>query len=232
MANLALSQSAWTTASKVHLLRENKSLEQLELLLLNGLFPQGLTRGCLVEIVGGRSSGRTSTCLYILTRAMRRNEICACVDLNNQFDPASLAQFGAPIELLSWVRCNGKMEHAIRSADLLLHAGGFGIVLLDLCGASARDLNKIPISYWFRFRRAVENTPTILLICSEHPQARSCTQNTLELRAQKFHWSGHAPFALLEGLELAALSRKARQSKLVSIRLNEKNVCVSAFSRL
>jgi hypothetical protein len=105
----------------------------------------------------------------------------------------------------------------MRSADLLLHAGGFGVVLLDLCGANSHDLNRIPLSYWFRFRRAIEDTPTILLICSEQQQARSCSLYSLALRARKTHWAGNAPFSLLEGLEASAVNIRAR-SKVTSIR--------------
>ncbi len=89
----------------------------------------------------------------------------------------------------------------MRSADLLLHAGGFGVVGLDLCETSVRILNRIPLSYWFRFQRAIESTPTILLVSARSSQARSCSINVLELELKASHWSGQSPFCLLQGFE-------------------------------
>jgi hypothetical protein len=107
----------------------------------------------------------------------------------------------------------------MRSTDLLLHAGGFGVVVLDLCETSVRILNRIPLSYWFRFQRAIESTPTILLVSARSSQARSCSINALELELKVSHWSGNAPFRLLQGFEtLARPQRPANRSpqKLVT----------------
>jgi hypothetical protein len=167
----------------------------------------------LLDLHGKRSSGRLSLCLHVLAAATQRGEICAIVDLHNSFDPASAARAQVRLEKIVWVRCNGNAAHAIRAADLLLHAGGFGVVLLDLCEASARMLNRIPLSYWYRFRRAVENTPSIVLICADFPQAKSCARNNVQLKLKALRWSGSAPFLLLRGLETEAV-----QQKLASIR--------------
>jgi hypothetical protein len=124
--------------------------------------------------------------------------------------PASAVAAGVRLDRLIWVRCHGNAEHAIRSADLLLHAGGFGVVLLDLCEANPRVLNRVPLSYWYRFRRAVEHTPAILLLCAESSQAKSCSSNQLQLKHNVFHWSGKPPFLILHGLQVQALLRKAK----------------------
>ena len=208
----------WMKASELNLCREESKQQSLELAHLKNFFPSGLQRGCLVEINGPRSSGRTSLSLYILAASIANGETCAFVDLDYQFHPAQLAQTGVLLDQLSWVKCNGNTEHALRSADLLLHAGGFGIVLLDLCGADAQTLNRIPISYWYRFQRAIQNTSTILLVCSERQQTRSCSRYSLSLKARKFHWKGDHPFTLLNALELTALPNKPAQSKVTSIR--------------
>jgi hypothetical protein len=208
----------WSSGTKLPAWREEEKYYPLELPGLISFIPNGLNRGSLVEITGAISSGKTSTSIYILAESISMGETCACVDLNNQFDPYSLAQSGICLGQLSWVRCQGNTEHAIRAADLLLHAGGFGVVLLDLCGASSADLNRIPLSYWFRFRRAIEDTPTILLICGEHPQARSCSRHSFEIRPKKFHWTGEGSFGILRALESIATPRKAAHAKVTSIR--------------
>src|SRR6185369_8729168 len=52
----------------------------------------------------------------------------------------------------SVVGCAGNVEHAMRAADLVIHAGGFGTVAVDLAEALPRQLQRIPPTAWFRFR--------------------------------------------------------------------------------
>src|SRR6266478_8282319 len=68
----------------------------------------GLARGCLTEICGTASSGRTSVLLFALARATRRGEVCALVDSSDAFDPASAAAAGMVMSRLLWVRCGEK----------------------------------------------------------------------------------------------------------------------------
>jgi hypothetical protein len=208
-AALLRSTGLWKPPSLLHQTREEPKFPPLHFCRLNSLFPKGLSRGIIAEISGPRSSGKTSTCFHILAEATARGETCAIIDIDDSFHPASAAAAGIKLEQLIWVRCQGNAEYAIRATDLILHAGGFGVVLLDLCEASLRVLNRIPLSYWYRFRRAVEHTPTILLICAGFPQARSCSSKRLELRSKAFRWSGKAPFLLLRGLEANAMFRQA-----------------------
>ena len=49
----------------------------------------GLPRGAITEIFGPPSSGRTSTMVSILAEANAEGEVCALVDGNDAFDPAS-----------------------------------------------------------------------------------------------------------------------------------------------
>ena len=185
---------------------------------LKPLIQKGFSRGSLVEVNGRRSSGRTSVVLHILAEATSRGEICALVDLYNSFDPSSAARAGVQLERLVWVRCGGNAEHGMRAADLLLHAGGFGVVLLDLCEAKANVLNRIPFSYWYRFRRAIEHTPTILVVSAEKPQVKG-SSSSLQVKRKFLGWSGTAPFLLLRSMEvIAALKATAISPKALSIR--------------
>src|SRR6202171_5107060 len=68
----------------------------------------GLARGCLTEICGTASSGRTSVLLFALARATQRGEVCALVDASDAFDPASAAAAGMEMSRLLWVRCGEK----------------------------------------------------------------------------------------------------------------------------
>jgi recA bacterial DNA recombination protein len=65
----------------------------------------GLPRGCLTEVCGPVSSGRTSLLLAVLAAATQRQEACALVDVTDAFDPLSAAIAAVNFENLLWVRC-------------------------------------------------------------------------------------------------------------------------------
>jgi hypothetical protein len=85
----------------------------------------------------------------------------------------------------------------LRAADLLIHAGGFGVVALDLAEVAPAALNRIPPTAWFRFRRAVDSTPAILAVIADRPLVKSCSAMTIKLPPRKARFSGRAPFLLL-----------------------------------
>src|SRR5580658_2614597 len=65
----------------------------------------GLPRGCLTEVCGPASSGRTSVLLATLGAATQRQEVCALVDISDAFNPHSAAAAGVNFEKMLWVRC-------------------------------------------------------------------------------------------------------------------------------
>jgi hypothetical protein len=201
----------WTSASNLMETQAEPKFPQLPLPALKSLLAKGLARGVIAEVSGQRSTGRTALVLHALAESSRRGEICAIVDLQNSFDPASAARAGVCLDHLVWIRCGGNAEHAMRAADLLLHAGGFGLVLLDICEASTRVLNRIPLSYWYRFSRAIQNTPTVLLVCSDAPQVKSCSSATVEISRKNAVWSGKKPFSLLRSILGSATVKAASQ---------------------
>ena len=144
----------------------------------------GLPRGGLTEMVGPASSGRTALTLAILATMTTREEVCAWVDAQNAFDPYSAQAAGAELERLLWVRCRN-IEQTLRTADLLVQGGGFGMVVLDLSDVAPRTVRRVPLSFWFRFRRAVEHTPTVLILLEREPCAKSCASLVLEVRNSK-----------------------------------------------
>jgi hypothetical protein len=125
------------------------------------------------------SSGCTSVMLAALAEATgTRKESCVLIDASNAFDPASAEAAGVDLQRLLWVRCSGtkfsNLEQVLKTTDLLLQAGGFGMVIVDLNDIPPSIARKIPLATWFRFRRAVENTNTALLVFEQEPYAKSC----------------------------------------------------------
>lgn len=192
----------------------------------------GLPRGCLTEVFGEISSGMTSLLQSALAaRTVNSNsEVCALVDAQDSFDP-NCAQFaGVALRQLLWVRCRN-VDQALRSVDLLLHGGGFSLVALDLSGAPARLVRQIPLSFWFRLRRTVENTSTILLVLSRESNAKTCASLVLRMEREAARWSlqdheypsrdFHTPSALLNGwtttAEIIRSSARRKRNNLAVI---------------
>lgn len=148
----------------------------------------GLPRGALSEIFGPASSGRTSLMYSALAYATTHEETCALVDTNDVFAPGAATAAGIDFKRLLWVRCGGNLENAFKATDLLLHAGGFGLVILDLGDVAGKDARRIISSWWYRFRRTVEDRPTVLTVISEEACTRACAAVTLELNGTA-EWS-------------------------------------------
>ena len=156
----------------------------------------GLPRGGMTELVGPESSGRTSVMLSILAETTARGETCALVDAQDAFDPSSAKAAGVRLEQLLWVRCKG-LQQALTAIDWMAHAAGFGVLALDLGQVPAECIQRVPLSTWYRFRRAIEHTPTILL-CLER-ESSTCASLVLRFEAPRIAWScpERLPFACL-----------------------------------
>src|SRR5205814_6766253 len=66
-------------------------------------------------------------------------------------------------------------------ADLLLESGGFGLIALDLGDLQPHTARHVPLTTWFRFRRAVEHTSTVLLAIERQSIAGSCSSLLVKL---------------------------------------------------
>src|SRR5271155_945145 len=148
----------------------------------------GLPRGCLTEITGAAGSGRMSFLVSLLAGLTGRGESCAGVDGRDAFDPCGAEAAGGELGRLLLVRC-GNIEQALRGADLLLHGGGFGLVALDLSDLPGATVRRVPLNVWFRFRRMVENTGTILLLLEQEACAKSCASLVLRLEMEAARWN-------------------------------------------
>ncbi len=177
----------------------------------------GIPRGAITEIIGDPSSGKTSLLLSSLAAAAGQSENCALVDTTNCFDPLSAVEAKIELSKLLWVRCSGKVEHAFKTVDLLLHGGGFGLVALDLGDVPISYTNRIVSSWWYRFRHVLENTRTALIVIAQTPCARSAAAQVLELKQDTSVWSvasahpGQPPSThacLLRGSQLCVERRK------------------------
>jgi hypothetical protein len=94
-----------------------------------------------------------------------------------------------------------RLEQALRTTDLLLHSGGWGVVVLDFGNVSWVDVRRIPLSTWFRFQRIVEGTPAILVLLGEEPCAKNCASLALRCRRRSDEWRGAASLEMRSGMD-------------------------------
>jgi recombination protein RecA len=152
----------------------------------------GLPRGSLIEVFGPSCSGRTSLLFSALGARTTDAEACALIDGCDAFDPHSAEAAGIDLKQLLWVRCQN-LEQSFRATDFILQAGGFGFIALDLSDVSHELVHRIPLDTWFRFRRALEGTSTILLILEQEPHAMTCASLVLQMEVEKSHWKSTLP---------------------------------------
>jgi recombination protein RecA len=217
-ANLALLRSQVESAlagrvSSPFTYRDRQSVETVsagipEIDSLTG----GLPRGSLTEICGPSCSGRTSLLISALASRTTNEEVCALVDGCSAFDPHSAEAAGVELKQLLWVRCRN-IDQSLRATDLLIQGGGFGLIALDLSDIPAENVRYVPLNTWFRFRRAVEETQTVLLVLEQEPHAKTCASLVLMLGSGPAIWSAtiemsapnfprHASACLLDGFEV------------------------------
>jgi hypothetical protein len=144
---------------------------------------RGLRRGHLSEIVGGRSSGRTGVVYRALAAAVSRGALAALIDTHDRFDPESAAASGLDLSRLLWIRDTGDTGRALKAMNLVLQAGGFGLVVWDLADASARATRGLPFTTWFRLARIIEGSQTAALVVAPEHLARSAGGATIVMEA-------------------------------------------------
>lgn len=93
-----------------------------------------------------------------------------------------------------------RLEQALRAADLLLQGGGFAMVAMDLAGLPVEVARRVPMTTWFRFKRAVEPTGAVLLVIENEAVAHGCASLGVRLNRHDHARTGN----LLQGLDVSA----------------------------
>lgn len=66
-----------------------------------------------------------------------------------------------------------RMEQALRATDLLLQAGGFSAIVLDMGSIAPEYSSRVPLATWFRYRAAAERTQASILLLTQYACAKS-----------------------------------------------------------
>ena len=122
-------------------------------------------------------------------------------------DPESAAANGVSLKHLLWVRCRNapiekpspamrrtpsdkkqpwtRLDQSIRATDLLLQAGGFAAIVLDLADEAIEHGSRIPLATWFRFRQAADRTRCSLIVLGKAAYAQSSAAVVLECQPDR-----------------------------------------------
>ncbi len=190
---------------------------------LDALVGGGLPRGQISEIVGPRSSGRTSITLQLLAAATARGELVALVDALDMLDVDSAAAAGIDLERLLWVRghvvsnpgmCRDMnqraLEQTMRALALILQAGNFGLIVFDAAEAPPDALRRLPFTTWLRLQRMVEGSQTTCVLVGSETMARSSAGLTLRTGIRDWGLGIRFEQRLFEGLNIQTRVVRAR----------------------
>ncbi len=202
---------------------------------IDELLDGGLPIGAISEITGSASSGRTTIALAFLARRTQDESSCAWIDANDNFDPVSAAANGVSLKHLLWVRCRNaptvqpshvirrtskdckpwtRLDQAIRATDLLLQAGGFAAIVLDLADEAIEHCRRIPLATWFRFRQTADRTRCSLIVLGKTSYAQSSASVVLECHPDRIDISTET---VISGFNFSARRGRRRFSPLTSI---------------
>jgi hypothetical protein len=183
-----------TTAVSATISADESAVAAVGLATLDAPLAGGLPRGQLSELIGPRSSGRTSLMLQMLSAATARGELVAVVDALDTFDVTSAEAAGIDLERLLWVRgqvvsnpgpCREKnaraIEQAIKALGLILAAGNFGLVVLDVAEAPCDVIRRLPFTTWLRLHRIFDGSQTACVLVGSQSLSRSPAGVTLQL---------------------------------------------------
>ena len=122
----------------------------------------------------------------------------------DRLDVSSVVAAGVDFERLLWIRGSDTMmrnavtsvsdrvvDRALKALNLVLQAGGFGVVAIDLADVPLPVVKRLPFTTWLRVQRTIEGSDTACVLVTPEPMARSAGGVTLSLWGRS-SWSGTA----------------------------------------
>jgi len=95
------------------------------------------------------------------------------------FPPLTAAARRSSVSGKPWAR----IEQALRVTDLLLQAGGFSAIVLDMGSIAPEFALRVPLGTWFRYQKAAERSQVSIVLLTQHACAKSSASLVLRLQA-------------------------------------------------
>jgi hypothetical protein len=171
---------------------------------LDAIIDGGIVRGRVSEILGPLGSGRTTIAARFVAAATRAGEIIAWIESARSFAPAAIAASGASLDRVLWASVGDhrklvpeplsrlrrdRFTAVFKAAELVLKAGGFGLVVIDL-GVSAAPL---PPGIALRLAREAERSGAAVIVIAPHRICGTFAALSLQLRRLEVSFNRLAP---------------------------------------
>lgn len=123
-----------------------------------------------------------------------------------------------------------RIEQGLKSADLILQSGGFGVIVLDLGSVAPEFVSRVDLGTWHRYRVAAERTQSSIVLLTQYVCAKSSAELLLRLhpaempREETTVFSGTRPRA-----EIARHRFQEQGSKVLPIRKPPQNANVTCW---
>jgi len=144
-------------------------------LLDHGLLKGGLPGGHLIEIVGSKSSGKTTLLFKMLSGFNKQERVIAYFDFSETFYPPSAQRSGVDLKKLLVLRPSN-IPVGLRAAEILFRSGSICVAVFDLVATK----DQIPKALLLRLRRSVRQTRGIGIFLRE-PNSTKVQRNQLAI---------------------------------------------------
>ena len=186
---------------------------------LDALIDGGIPRGRISEITGSAGSGKTSIAASFAAFATRRGEVAAWLDASGCFDPESMAAAGVELRRMLWASMATSRSHLlkgewfgvrsrrqsaiVKAAELVLEAGGFGLVVVDF-GEAPRQLTHASA---LRIARAAERSGAAVIAIAPWRMCGTFAALSLSTNRAETSFSRLAPGSpvMFDGLAIDAM---------------------------
>lgn len=98
------------------------------------------------------------------------------------FEPKRFQQRSHKAKPISPAKPWSRIEQALRVTDLIVQAGGFSAIVLDMGGIAPEYASRTPLATWFRYRAAAEKSQAVILLLTQHACAKSAAEVILRLQ--------------------------------------------------
>jgi hypothetical protein len=174
----------------------------------HGLLQGGLPKGHLIEIVGSKSSGKTTLLFKMLSGFNKQESMIAYFDFSEMFYPPSAQRSGVDLKKLLVLR-SPNIPAGLRAAEILFRSGSICVAVFDLVATK----DQIPKVLLLRLKRSVKQARGIGIFLRELNSTKvQRNQLALCLRVEKLNQK------LLVKIEKSLLGEENQSVELV---LNE-----------
>jgi energy-coupling factor transporter ATP-binding protein EcfA2 len=144
-------------------------------LLDRKLLQGGLPQGHLIEIVGSKSSGKTTLLFHMLSGLNEKERLVAYVDFSQTFYPPSARKSGVDLGRIVVLK-PGSIQAGLRAAEILFRNESICVAAFDLVGTT----DQVPRALLLRLRKSIRYAKGIGILLRE-PGSTKIPGNQLAL---------------------------------------------------